>query len=114
MTKRVEGDLIWLQDEGAHGKEQAGKRPVMVVSVDALNEIGMAMICPVTSHRGSAHGTRNPLEVALPTGLPITGVVLCDQIKTVDWKARGATKIANAGRTTLLEVRARLRKLLGV
>jgi mRNA interferase MazF len=114
VSHLAEGDLIWLPDDGAQGKEQAGKRPAMIVSIDAMNEIGMAMACPVTTHQGSAHATRNPLEVALPRGLPIAGVVLCDQIKTVDWKARGAIRICNAGRPTLLEVRARLRKLLGV
>lgn len=114
MTKLVEGDLIWLPDDGGQGRKQAGKRPAMVVSIDAFNDIGMAMVCPVTSHQGTAHATRNPLEVALPKGLAVEGVVLCDQIKTVDWKGRGATRIANAGRQTLPEVRARLRKLLGV
>ena len=114
MSRLVEGDLIWLTDGGVQGREQSGRRPVIVVSIDAFNDIGMAMVCPVTSHQGSAHATRNPLEVALPKGLPIEGMVLCDQIKTIYWKARGATKIANAGRQTLLEVRARLRKLLGV
>ena len=114
MSSLAEGDLIWLPEVDAKGKEQAGKRPAMVVSIDAMNEIGMAMVCPVTTHQGSAQAPRNPLEVALPKGLPIVGVVLCDQIKTVDWKTRGATRICNAGRPALLEVRARLRKLLGV
>ncbi|HZZ95231.1 MAG TPA: type II toxin-antitoxin system PemK/MazF family toxin [Usitatibacter sp.] len=114
MTRLAEGDLIWVPDEEAHGREQAGKRPAIVVSVDAFNDIGMAMVCPVSSHRGTAHATRNPLEVALPGDLPLGGVVLCDQIRTIDWKARKATRIANAGRPALLEVRARLRRLLGI
>lgn len=113
MSGINEGDLIWLSDPGARGGEQEGKRPALVVSVDAFNEVGMAIVCAVTTHGGSSHATRNPLEVAIPGGLPIKGVVLCDQIRTIDWRARGATTLANAGRTTLLEVRARLRKLLG-
>ena len=114
MKKVVEGDLIWLPDTGAQGREQVGKRPAMVVSVNDFNDIGMAIVCAVTSHQGTSHAMRNPLEVAIPKGLPIAGAVLCDQVRTVDWKARGATTIAHAGRTTLLEVRARLRKLLGI
>ncbi len=83
-------------------------------SINDFNDIGMAIVCGVTSHQGTSHAKRNPLEVAIPKGLPIAGAVLCDQVRTVDWKARGTTTIANAGRTTLLEVRARVRKLLGV
>jgi mRNA interferase MazF len=109
-----EGDLVWLPDPDAQGREQAGGRPALVVSINAFNEVGMAMVCAVTSHGGTAHAVRNPLEVAIPKGLAISGVVLCDQVRTIDWKARGAKTIANAGRTTLLEVRTRLRKLLGL
>ena len=114
MKNVAEGDFIWLPDPGSQGAEQAGRRPAMVVSVNDFNDIGMAVVCAVTSHQGTSHATRNPLEVAIPKGLTIAGAVLCDQVRTVDWKARGATTIANAGRTTLLEVRARLRKLIGV
>jgi mRNA interferase MazF len=109
-----EADLIWLSTDGATGQEQAGKRPFMIVSVDAFNGTGSAMVCPITSHQGTAHATRNPLEVNLPKGLPIQGAVLTDQIRTIDWEARGAEKITNAGRPTLLDVRARLRRYLGI
>lgn len=114
MSKLAEGDLIWVPADATQGREQAGKRPAMVVSVDAFNQIGMAIICAVTSHQGTARSARNPLEVPLGPNLPIQGVVLCDQIRTIDWKARGATPIAHAGRPALLEVRTRLRKLLGI
>ncbi len=107
-----EGDLIWVTDPTAVGSEQQGKRPALVVSGDAFNQTGLAIVCAVSSHRGTAHATRNPLEVAIPRGLAIQGVVLTEQLRTIDWRARGAVSAASAGRTTLLEVRARLRKIL--
>lgn len=109
-----EGDLIWVTDPDAVGSEQQGKRPALVVSCDAFNQSGLASVCAVSSHRGTAQATRNPLEVAIPKGLAIQGVVLSEQIRTVDWKARGIIAVGNAGRTTLLEVRARLRRILAI
>ena len=109
-----EGDLIWVTDPAAVGSEQQGKRPALVVSCDAFNQTGIAIVCAVSSHRGSAHATRTPLEVAIPKGLAIQGVVLTEQVRTIDWKARGISAAGNAGRTTLLEVRVRLRKILAI
>jgi mRNA interferase MazF len=74
----------------------------------------MAIVCPITTHGGSARGSRNELEVALPAGLPVKGVVLVHQVRTVDLEARNAEPVAICPRATLLAVRARLKTILGV
>lgn len=68
------------------GHEQAGRRPALVVSPSAYNEkIGLALLCPITNQ---AKGY--PFEVALPKGMGVSGVILADQIKSLDWKSRNA------------------------
>jgi mRNA interferase MazF len=68
------------------GHEQTGRRPALVVSPGAYNaKVGLAILCPITSR---AKGY--PFEVAIPEGLPIDGVVLSDQAKSLDWRSRGA------------------------
>jgi mRNA interferase MazF len=69
----------------------------------------MAVACPVTSH---AKGY--PFEVALPNGLPISGVVLADHVRSIDWRARRAQRIAGAGGKMLSEVVGKLGALLGI
>ncbi len=66
------------------GHEQAGRRPALIVSASAYNEkVGLALVCPVTKQ---AKGY--PFEVPLPATGRITGVVLSDQVKSIDWEAR--------------------------
>lgn len=80
------GDVVWLTPAGAAGHEQAGRRPWLVVSPSAYNgRVGLALLCPLTSR---AKGY--PFEVPLPDGLPARGVVLSDQVKSLDWRARDA------------------------
>lgn len=80
------GDLVWLQMNPQAGREQAGKRPALVLSPEAYNrKTGLFVACPVT---GREKGY--PFEVRLPDGCEITGVVLSDQIKSLDWRARKA------------------------
>jgi mRNA interferase MazF len=80
------GDIVWIDFDPQLGHEQAGERPAVVLSRRDYNErTGLAVICPITSR---AKGY--PYEVPLPTGLPVFGVVLCDQVKSLDWQARGA------------------------
>ena len=74
----------------------------------------MAIVCPITTHGGSARRSRNELEVALPAGLPIKGVVMVHQVRTIDLVARNGEAIAMCPRATLLSVRARLRAILGI
>jgi mRNA interferase MazF len=78
------GDLVWIDFDPQAGPEQAGRRPAFVVSPAFYNvKSGLALLCPVTS-RVKGY----PFEVALPEGLEIQGVVLADQVRSVDWRAR--------------------------
>jgi mRNA interferase MazF len=80
------GDLVWLSFDPQAGHEQAGRRPAFVLSPESYNrKIGLFLACPVTT---KAKGY--PFEVPLPEGQGITGVILADQIKSLDWKARRA------------------------
>lgn len=103
------GDLIWLSFSPQVGREQAGRRPALVLSPQSYNaKVGLCLVCPVTQHaKGYA------FEVALPSGLPVEGVVLADHLKSADWDKRGADHITTIPSATLDEVRARLKPLLG-
>lgn len=88
MTRRgyvpERGDVVWLDLSPRAGHEQAGHRPALVVSPLGYNrKIELALICPITS---KVKGY--PFEVAIPAGNKVTGVVLSDQMTSVDWIAR--------------------------
>ena len=104
------GDLVWLSFTPQVGREQAGRRPGLVLSPRSYNaKVGLCLVCPVTHHaKGYA------FEVALPDGLPVQGVVLADHIKSADWQGRGNECIATVPAEVLDEVRAKLKPLLGM
>jgi mRNA interferase MazF len=78
------GDIVWLTFNPQAGHEQAGRRPAVVLSPLSYNaKVGLALLCPITS---AVKGY--PFEVSLPHGLPISGVILADQVKSLDWQAR--------------------------
>lgn len=80
------GDIVWLAFDLQAGHEQTGRRPAIVVSPAAYNrKVGLALFCPITTRK---HGY--PFEVALPESTAMIGVVLSDQIRDLDWKARRA------------------------
>lgn len=80
------GDVVWLSFEPQTGHEQAGHRPALTLSPEAYNrKVGLAIFCPITSQTKGY-----PFEVPLPIGLKATGVVLSDQVKSLDWRARNA------------------------
>ena len=80
------GDVVWMTMNPSTGHEQSGRRPVLVLSPAAYNgKVGLAILCPITSQ---AKGY--PFEVRIPDGLPVAGVVLSDQARSLDWRARGA------------------------
>lgn len=80
------GDIVWIAFNPQAGHEQAGHRPALVLSPKAYNgKVGLALLCPITSQ---AKGY--PFEVLMPEGLEIAGVILSDQVKSLDWKARKA------------------------
>lgn len=102
------GDLVWLQFNPQAGSEQAGHRPALVISPKSYNrKVGLALVCPITS-RVKGY----PFEVELPAGVDAQGAVLCDQLKSVDWRARGARRFSSVPDILLDEVTARILALV--
>jgi len=102
------GDIVWLQFNPRAGHEQAGHRPALVVSPRAYNrKVGLALLCPITSNIKGY-----PFEVVLSTGLKTTGAVLCDQLKSLDWRVRQAKKSDAVPQELMDEVVARILPLL--
>lgn len=114
VTRRIapktpeRGDIVWLEFDPQAGREQAGRRPALVLSPKSYNQrAGLAVMVPITSR---AKGY--PFEVSLPAGLAVQGVVLADHVKSLDWAARRATVAARAPAPVTEEVLAKLRLLL--
>jgi mRNA interferase MazF len=104
------GDLVWLTFDPQAGHEQRGRRPALILSPRIYNsKARLAIACPITSQ---AKGY--PFEVPLPPGDKISGVILADHVKNVDWQARNIAFEAKVHADILTEVRERLRVLLGL
>lgn len=102
------GDAVWLTFDPQSGHEQSGRRPAVVLSPRAYNsKTSLAIFCPVTS-RVKGY----PFEVLIPDGLPIEGAVLADQIRSLDWKARRASRICGLSPDTIDEILGKLEPLL--
>jgi mRNA interferase MazF len=100
------GDLVWLTFDPQAGHEQRGRRPALILSPRAYNaKARLAIACPITSH---AKGY--PFEVPLPDDSKVTGVVLADHVKNLDWNARRVEFAATAPSEVLTDVR----ELLGL
>lgn len=101
------GDVIWFNFNPTRGHEQSGRRPALVVSPRVYNaKSGLVLVCPVTSQT-----KEYPFEVVLQTRT-ISGVILADQIRSVDWKERGIEKAARVSEATLFEVQDSIQKLI--
>jgi mRNA interferase MazF len=102
------GDLIWLDFTPQAGHEQAGRRPAVVISSSQYNrKVGLLLACPITSQR-----KQYPYEVLLPDRLPITGVILADQVRRLDWKSRRAAFIGRLGEGFMAEILGKLAVLI--
>ena len=102
------GDAVWISLDPQAGHEQAGRRPALVLSPSAYNgRVGLALLCPITTQVKGY-----PFEVRLPAGLPVAGVVGADQVKSLDWRARKATRIAAVPKEIVTRVVSRLQTLL--
>ena len=94
------GDAVWISLDPQAGHEQAGRRPALVLTPATYNgRVGLALMCPITS-RVKGY----PFETALPGGLPVTGVVLADEVKSLDWRARRADFICRVPDPVVAEV----------
>lgn len=102
------GDAIWLQFNPQAGHEQAGRRPALVLSPESYNDkVGLMLCCPITN-RVKGY----PFEVNLPDDVDVTGVILADQLKSLDWKARKAEFIAKIPDKIVNDVLSKLNTLL--
>lgn len=108
MYVPARGDLVWITLNPQAGHEQAGRRPAVVVSPVSYNrKVGLALFCPVTNQVKGY-----PFEVSLPPGLPIAGVVLADQVKSLDWRARKAELAGRLSGDAASEIVGKLATLL--
>ena len=102
------GDIVWLNFHPQTGHEQGGRRPAIVLSPRSYNRpSGLGLFCPVTN-RSKGY----PFEVPLPDDSPITGVVLADQVRSLDWHSRKAEFIGATSEEFLMEITERLKPLL--
>ena len=102
------GDIVWLTFTPQAGHEQAGRRPALVLSPRTYNEVtGLVLFCPITT---AVKGY--PFEVSLPPGSTVVGVVLADQIRSLDWRARSASFETRAERQVTREVLDKVKVLL--
>jgi len=86
------GDFITLSFGPQSGHEQKGRRPALVVSNDLFNKAtGLAIVCPITNTNRSI-----PFHLAVPAGSSLTGLVMTEQVKSIDFNARGAKFVENA------------------
>ncbi len=102
------GDIVYLDFDPTKGHEQRGHRPAFIISPRIYNQkSSLALLMPITSH---AKGY--PFEVALPLELKTQGVILSDQVKSLDWKARSVSYIETGSATLISEVQAKIEKLI--
>ncbi len=102
------GDVVWITLNPQAGHEQAGRRPALVISPAAYNgKVGLALLCPITNQVKGY-----PFEVRIPQALAVTGVVLADQVKSLDWRARKVELIGTLPEATVAEVLRKLGTLL--
>ena len=102
------GDVVWIDMQPQVGHEQSGRRPAIVLSPKSYNgKVGLALLCPITNQIKGY-----PFEVIIPSGLKVAGVVLSDQVKSLDWKIRSAEFCDKVPEAVVLEIIKKLETLL--
>src|SRR5208282_2765247 len=104
------GYLAWVNFDPRVGREQSGNRPAIILSPYGYHaKTPYMIVCPITSNL-----TPYPFKVELPAGLPISGAVLVDQVKSVDRWARGCDIVGIVPESVMADIRGRLASLLGI
>jgi mRNA interferase MazF len=104
------GDAVWITLNPQAGHEQAGRRPAVILSPAAYNgRVGLAILCPITNQIKGY-----PFEVVLPAGLAVSGAILSDQVKSLDWHARNASFICTLPAAMIAEVLQKLTTLVSL
>ncbi|HUT54241.1 MAG TPA: endoribonuclease MazF [bacterium] len=102
------GDVVWISLHPRLGHEQSGRRPAVVVSPDIYNgKVGLALLCPITSRIKGY-----PFEVLIPEKLKVSGVILADQVKSLDWSSREAELLCVLPQPTLQKVLQKISLLI--
>jgi mRNA interferase MazF len=101
---------VWITFNPQAGHEQAGRRPAVILSPAAYNgRVGLAILCPITNQIKGY-----PFEVVLPTGIAVSGAILSDQVKNLDWRARNAGFICALPTPTIVAVLQKLNTLVSL
>lgn len=102
------GDVVWINLDPQAGHEQAGVRPVLVLSPASYNgRVGLMVCCPITTQSKGY-----PFEVLIKNNLKVSGVILADQVKSLDWKACGAKKKGSISNDELTETLNKLKAVI--
>ena len=102
------GDAVWINFNPQAGHEQAGRRLAVVLSPGSYNgKVGLALLCPVTNQIKGY-----PFEVIIPAGLKVTGAILSDQVKSLDWRIRNTEFCDKLPESVVLEIFKKLSTLL--
>ena len=110
MALPERGSLVWLHFSPQAGSEQAGRRPGIVLTTESYHRRSrLAVVCPISNREKGW-----PMEVRLPPGLPVTGVVLVDHVRSIDRDARRMEIVGQAPAEVLDEIDARLAPLLSL
>ncbi len=97
-----QGDLVTLDFDPQSGHEQKGRRPALVISRDAFNKgTGLAICCPITNT-----DRRVPFHVPITGRTSLTGFVMCEQVKSLDYRSRRMKLVERAPQDLLEDVLA--------
>lgn len=102
------GDLVYLDFNPHSGHEQAGRCPAIVLSPRLFNEHKFAIVCPITRQEKGY-----PFEVKIPEGVNVEGVILTDQVRSLDWRSRGLKVVGHAPPETVNNCLDLIHTLLG-
>jgi mRNA interferase MazF len=102
------GDFIRISFDPQAGHEQMGNRPALVVSHDGFNQkMGFAFVCPISNTQ-----RKNPFYVVIPEGEAVTGVIMTDQMRSLDFRARQASFMGECPDLLLRDVLRRIKPII--
>ena len=102
--------MVWLDFDSQAGREQAGFRPAVILSSKYFNlRTSVAYACPISS---KVKGYQ--FQIVLPPGLPVHGAVLCEHMRSIDWKVRKASYLGHMPDDVLAQVRGVVRTIAGI
>lgn len=104
------GDIIWINFDPQAGREQAGRRPALVLSPEKYNAFTrLCVLCPITNQVKGWN-----FEVLLPDSCQTTGAVLSDHVKSLSWEQRNSGFVEKVPQAVISEARAKIKALLGI